>query len=325
MRRREFITVLGGAVVWPRAARAQQPKMPVIGYLSASSPVTRTHLVTAFGRGLRESGYVEGENVAIEYRWAQDKYDRLPDLAADLVRRHVAVIAATDTPSASAAKSITATLPIVFASGGDPVSEGLVASVNRPSGNLTGVSFMSSELGAKQLGLLHALLPRAVHVAVLVDPNWPITEAFLSGVQAAASTINKQIEVLSARTSSDIDTAFANFAQKPVDALLVGPSALANNRRVQLVTLASYHRVPAIYSWRESADAGGLLSYGPNITDAHRQVGAYAGRILNGQKPADLPVMQSAKFEFVINLNTAKAFGINIPPEVLAVADEAIE
>jgi putative tryptophan/tyrosine transport system substrate-binding protein len=325
MRRREFITVLGGAVVWPRAARAQQPKMPVIGYLSASSPVTRTHLVTAFGRGLRESGYVEGENVAIEYRWAQDKYDRLPDLAADLVRRHVAVIAATDTPSASAAKSITATLPIVFASGGDPVSEGLVASVNRPSGNLTGVSFMSSELGAKQLGLLHALLPRAVHVAVLVDPNWPITEAFLSGVQAAASTINKQIEVLSARTSSDIDTAFANFAQKPVDALLVGPSALANNRRVQLVTLASYHRVPAIYSWRESADAGGLLSYGPNITDAHRQVGAYAGRILKGQKPADLPVMQSAKFEFVINLNTAKAFGINIPPEVLAVADAAIE
>jgi putative tryptophan/tyrosine transport system substrate-binding protein len=325
MRRREFITVLGGAVVWPRAARAQQPKMPVIGYLSTSSPVTRTHLVTAFGRGLRESGYVEGENVAIEYRWAQDKYDRLPDLAADLVRRHVAVIAATDTPSASAAKSITATLPIVFASGGDPVSEGLVASVNRPSGNLTGVSFMSSELGAKQLGLLHALLPRAVHVAVLVDPNWPITEAFLSGVQAAASTINKQIEVLSARTSSDIDTAFANFAQKPVDALLVGPSALANNRRVQLVTLASYHRVPAIYSWRESADAGGLLSYGPNITDAHRQVGAYAGRILKGQKPADLPVMQSAKFEFVINLNTAKAFGINIPPEVLAVADAAIE
>jgi len=257
--------------------------MPVIGYLSASSPASRVHLLTAFWRGIRESGYVEGENVAIEYRWAQDQYDRLPNLAADLVRRHVVVIAATDTPSAIAANAATTTLPIVFASGGDPVSEGLVASLNRPGGNITGVGFMASELGAKQLGLLHTLLPGAVRIA------------------------------------------YMNLAQKPVDALLVGPSALANNRRVQLVTLAAYHRVLAIYSFREFADAGGLMSYGASITDAHRQVGVYTGRILKGQKPADLPVLQSAKFEFVINLNTAKAFGLTIPANMLATADEVIE
>jgi putative ABC transport system substrate-binding protein len=281
--------------------------------------------LTAFSRGLRESGYVEGENVAIEYRWAQDQYDRLPNLAADLVRRHVLVIAATDTPSAIAAKAATTALPIVFASGGDPVGEGLVASLNRPSGNLTGVVFMASELGAKQLGLLHTLLPGAVRISVLVDPNWPVTDAFLSDVRRAASTMKKEIEVIFVSTGSEIDAAFTNLAQKPVDALLVGPSALANNRRVQLVTLAAYHKVPAIYSFRESAEAGGLMSYGASITDAHRQVGVYTGRILKGQKPADLPVVQSAKFEYVINLNTARAFGLNIPPEVLATADEVIE
>jgi len=299
--------------------------MPVIGYLSASSPASRVHLLTAFWRGIRESGYVEGENVAIEYRWAQDQYDRLPNLAADLVRRHVVVIAATDTPSAIAAKAATTTLPIVFASGGDPVGEGLVASLNRPNGNVTGVGFMASELGAKQLGLLHTLLPGAVRIAVLVDPSWPVTEAFLSDVRRAASTMKKEIEVLFVSTGSDIDAVYTNLAQKPVDALLVGPSALANNRRVQLVTLAAYHRVLAIYSFREFADAGGLMSYGASITDAHRQVGVYTGRILKGQKPADLPVLQSAKFEFVINLNTARAFGLTIPANMLATADEVIE
>jgi len=326
MRRRDFIKATVGTVIaWPVAAHADQSAMPVIGYLGSSSPAYRGHLLTAFWRGLRDSGYVEGENVAIEYRWAQDQYDRLPDLAADLIRRHVLVIAATDTPSAIAAKAATTTLPIVFASGGDPVKEGLVASLNRPSGNLTGVVFMASELGAKQFELLQKLLPGAARFAVLVDPTFPVTEPFLADVRAAASAMKKEIEVLIASTGRDIDAAFTNLAQTPVDALLVGPSLLTNNRRVQLITLAAYHKVPAIYSFRESAEAGGLMSYGANLSDAHRQVGVYTGRILKGQKPADLPVVQSAKFEYVINLNTARAFGLNIPPEVLATADEVIE
>jgi len=326
MRRRDFIKATVGTVIaWPVAAHADESAMPVIGYLGSSSPAYRGHLLTAFWRGLRDSGYVEGENVAIEYRWAQDQYDRLPDLAADLIRRHVLVIAATDTPSAIAAKAATTTLPIVFASGGDPVKEGLVASLNRPSGNLTGVVFMASELGAKQFELLQKLLPGAARFAVLVDPTFPVTEPFLADVRAAASAMKKEIEVLIASTGRDIDAAFTNLAQTPVDALLVGPSLLTNNRRVQLITLAAYHKVPAIYSFRESAEAGGLMSYGANLSDAHRQVGVYTGRILKGQKPADLPVVQSAKFEYVINLNTARAFGLNIPPEVLATADEVIE
>ena len=326
MRRRDFIKAIVGAVTaWPVAARTEQSAVPVIGYLGGSSPAYRGHLLTAFWRGLRESGYVEGENVTIEYRWAQDHYDRLPDLAADLIRRHVLVIAATDTPSAIAAKAATTTLPIVFASGADPVKEGLVASLNRPSGNLTGVAFMASEIGAKQLGLLQRLLPGTVRFGVLADPTFPVTEAFLADVRAAASTMKKEIEVLFVSTGRDIDAVFANLAQKPVDALLVGPSLLTSNRRVQLITLAAYHKVPAIYYFRESAEAGGLMSYGASITDAHHQVGVYTGRILKGQKPADLPVVQSAKFEFVINLNTARAFGLNIPPEVLATADEVIE
>jgi putative ABC transport system substrate-binding protein len=326
MRRREFITLLGGgAAIWPLTAHAQQSAMPVIGYLGSSSPAYRGHLLSAFWRGIRESGYVEGENVTIEYRWAQDQYDRLPDLAADLIRRHVLVIAAPDTPSAIAAKAATTTLPIVFATGVDPVKEGLVTSLNRPSSNITGVGFMSGELGAKQLGLLQRLLPGAARFAVLADPTFPVTEAFLSDVRAAASNMKKEIEVVFASTGRDIDAVFANLAQRPFDALLVGPSLLTNNRRVQLVTLAAYHKVPAIYSFRESAEAGGLMSYGASLTDAHRQVGVYTGRILKGQKPADLPVVQSAKFEFVINLNTARAFGLNIPPEVVATADEVIE
>jgi ABC-type uncharacterized transport system substrate-binding protein len=263
--------------------------------------------------------------VAIEYRWAQDQYDRLPDLAADLVRRHVTVIAAHDTPSAIAAKAATTTIPIVYVSGGDPVKLGLVASFNRPGGNVTGVSFMGAELGAKQLGLLHELLPGAVRIAVLIDPKFPISESFVADVQAAASAISKQIEFLYASTGRDIDTVFAGLAQKPVDALLVGPSPLFNSRRVQLVALVAYHRVPAIYSLREFAEAGGLMSYGTSYTDAYRQVGIYAGRILKGEKPGDLPVMRSTKFEFVINLNTAKAFGLTVPQSLLVAADEVIE
>jgi putative ABC transport system substrate-binding protein len=330
VRRREFITLLGGAaaaqsLLWPLAGRAQQPATPVIGFLSASSPTGRAYLVSAFRQGAAKSGYVDGQNVAIEYRWAQDQYDRLPDLVADLVRRRVSVIAATDTASAIAAKAANTTIPIVFATAVDPVRGGLVASLNRPGGNVTGVTFLVNELGAKQLGLLHDLRPGAVRVALLVDPIWPVTEHFVSDVQAGASAIGKQVEILHASTGRDIDTVFAGLAQKPVDALFVGPSALANNRRVQLVTLAAYHRVFAIYPLREYAEAGGLMSYGASITEAHRQVGLYAGRILKGEKPADLPVMQATKFEFVINLNTANAFGLSFPPGLLAIADEVIE
>ena len=325
MRRRAFITLLGGAAAgWPLAAHAQQP-MPVVGFLSSSAPVDRARYLTAFRQGLREPGYLEGQNVAIEYRWAQDQADRLPDLAADLVRRQVTVIAAHDISSAVVAKAATAAIPIVFVSGGDPVKLGLVASLNRPGGNVTGVTFVNAELGAKQLGLLHELQPGAVRVAVLVDPNYPLTEFFVSDVQAAASSIKKQIEVLEAPTGRDIDMAFARLAQKPTDALLVAPSPLLNNRRVQVVTLAAYRRVPAIYSWREAAEVGGLMSYGTSLSDAYRQAGVYIGRILKGEKPADLPVMQSTKFEFVINLNTARAFGLSFPPGLLAIADEVIE
>jgi putative ABC transport system substrate-binding protein len=279
----------------------------------------------AFRQGIRETGYVEGQNVAIEYRWAQDQYDRLPDLAADLVRSQVTVIAAHDTPSAIVAKAATTTIPIVFASGGDPVKLGLVASLNRPGGNVTGITFILAELGAKHLGLLHELQPGAVRVGVLVDPNFPLTESFVADVRAAASSIRKQIEVLEAPTGRDIDMAFARLAQKPTDALLVAPSPFLNNRRVQLVTLAAYHRVPAIYPQREAAEAGGLMSYGTSLSDAYRQAGVYTGRILKGEKPVDLPVIQSSKFEFVINLNTAKAIGLEIPSSVLARADEVIE
>jgi len=326
VRRREFITLLGGAAVaWPLAASAQQPAIPVIGSLSSSgSPADRARFLTAFRQGLRDPGYVEGQNVAIEYRWAQDQADRLPDLAADLVRRQVTVIVA-DTPSSIVAKAATTTIPIVFTSGGDPVKLGLVASLNRPGGNVTGVTFVTAELGAKQLGLLHELQPGAVRVGVLVDPNFAPTQSFVSDVQAAALSIGKQIEVVEAPTGRDIDTAFARLAQKSIDALLVGPGPLLVNRRLQLATLAAYHRMPAIYLVREFAEAGGLMSYGTSITDAYRQAGVYTGRILKGEKPADLPVIQSSKFEFVINLNTARAFGLSFPPGLLAIADEVIE
>jgi putative ABC transport system substrate-binding protein len=325
VKRRDFITLIGSTAAWPLAARAQQTAMPVIGILNSTSPADRAHLLTAFQQGVRETGYVEGQNVVIEYRWAQDQYDRLPDLAADLVRRQVTLIAAHDTTSAIAAKAANTTIPIVFATGGDPVKLGLVASLNRPDGNVTGVTFLIATLAAKQLGLLHELLPGAVRIAVLTDPKFPVTESFVADVRVAASAISKQIEFLYASSGSDFDTLSANLAQKPVDALLVGPGPLLNNRRVQLVTLAAYHRVPAIYSQREIAEVGGLMSYGASLTDAYRQAGVYAGRILKGEKPADLPVMQSTKFEFVLNLNTAKVFGLSVPPGLLAIVDEVIE
>ncbi|OLB77606.1 MAG: hypothetical protein AUI16_05840 [Alphaproteobacteria bacterium 13_2_20CM_2_64_7] len=326
MERRKFLGTLGGAAAaWPLTAGAQQSGMPVIGFLGSSSAADRTRLVTAFRQGIRESGYVEGQNVAIEYRWAQDQYDRLPDLAADLVRRQVTVIAAHDTLSAIAAKSATTTIPIVFVTGGDPIQDDLVTSLNRPGGNVTGVSFIAVELGAKQLGLLHELRPGTARIGVLVDPKWPLTERFVSEVRASASAVGQQIEVLHVSTGREIDTAFASLARNPVDALLVGPSPLIYNRRVQLVTLAAYHRLPAIYGLREYAEAGGLISYGTSIAEANRLAGIYVGRVLKGAKPADLPVMQSTKFEFVINLNTAKAFNLSFPPGLLAIADEVIE
>ena len=326
MRRREFITLLGGtATAWPLAARAQQPaKLPTIGYLRSSSPANQTSLTTAFRQGVRESGCVEGKSVAIEYSWADNQYDRLPNLAADLVHRQVAVIAAADSPSTVAAKAATTTIPIVFMSGGDPVRLGFVASLNQPGGNVTGVTFLVATLAAKLLGLLRDLLPQAARIAVLTDPNMPITESFVSDAMAAAAAIGKQIEVFNASTGHDIDAAFARLAQA-VDALVVGPAVLFTTRRVQLVTLAAYHRVPAIYPFREYAEAGGLMSYGASFVEAHRQAGIYAGRIIKGEKPADLPVMQSTKFEFVINLNSARAFGLSFPPGLLSIADEVIE
>ena len=303
MKRRAFITLLGGAAAaWPLAARGQQARMPVLGFLGSASEADYKTTTAAVRRGLSEAGYVEKQNLLIDYRWANFQYDRLPALAAELVKRPVDAIFTTGSVvSALAAKAATASIPIVFANGSDPVEYGLVASLNRPGGNVTGVTLNSTELGTKLLGLLIELLPGAARIAVLVDPNFPNTEPFVSSVRAAALVTRKQIEVLDASTARDIDTAFASLAQKPVDALLVGPTPLFNNRRVQLVTLAAYHRVPGIHFQREAAEAGFLMSYGTSHTDAYRQAGVYTGRILKGEKPADLPVMQSIKFEFVIN------------------------
>ena len=327
LKRRDFVTLLAGAAAaMPFAARAQQPAMPVIGFLrSALIPEPEaTHRVTAFHQGMKETGYVEGQNVAIEYRSDEGQTDQLPLLVADLLRRQVALIIG-NTPSTLAAKAATTTVPIVFVTGADPVRAGLVASLNRPGGNVTGISLISVELGSKRLGLLRELRPGAARIAVLVDPNFPLTEFFVSDVQAAASSITKQIEVLEAPTGRDIDTVFARLAQKPTDALLVGPSPLLNNRRVQIVTLAARHRIPAIYVQRDFVEAGGLMSYAPSIPDAYRQAGIYAGRILKGEKPGDLPVMLPTKFEFVINLKTAKALGLEVPDRLLIAADEVIE
>ena len=326
MRRRDFIALLGGAAAWPLAARAQPTAVPIVGYVHPDSPQSIAGLLAAFREGLSETGYVEGQNVAIEYRWAENDLSRIPELVADLVRRRVAVIATPGSSVAAlAAKAATTTIPIVFSLGLDPVQLGLVASLSRPGGNITGVNSVSNELMTKRLGLLHELLPTATHFAVLVNPKNPTAESLKKDMETAAAALGAQIEFFTAGTGVDIDAAFASLVQRRPDALLVHPDNLFINRRVHLTMLAARHAVPAIYPLRPDAEAGGLMSYGTKLADAHRQAGVYTGRILKGAKPADLPVVQPTKFEFVINLQTAKTIGLTVPETLLARADEVIE
>ena len=324
MRRREFITLIGGAATWPIAARAQQP--PVVGFLHAGSPEPNVKLVVAFRKGLSEAGYVEGRNVTVEYRWAAGRNDRLPDLAADLVRQKVAVIATPGTTQAAlAAKAATTTIPIVFSTGADPVALGLVGSFNRPGGNVTGIVNTSAQLAGKRLGLLRELVPRTTRFAVLVTRSGPLTQDTLKDLHAEAPQFGLPVEILYADTTGEIDAAMAQLAENSGGSLMVGPDALFTNLRAQIVALAAQHAVPAVYSVREFAEAGGLLSYGPNFVSTYEQVGAYVGRILKGEKPSDLPVMQASKFELVLNLKAARALGVDVPDKLLALADEVIE
>jgi putative ABC transport system substrate-binding protein len=326
MRRREFIVGLGSAAAWPLATRAQQTAMPLIGYLGPESANDEYKNSTVpFFRGLKETGYADGQNVAIEYRWAENQYDRLPELAADLVRRRVAVIVASGTPAALAAKKATTTTPIVFTTGGDPVALGLVASLNRPGGNVTGSAVLDSELAPKRLQLVHEMLPNAARFGVLADPAFPTTQSTIAGQQAAARMLGLQLIIQYARTDSDLETAFATFSQQHVGGVLVSNSGLYNRRTEQLAALAARHALPAIFPFREYALASGLMSYGSSLGYTMQQVGIYTGRILKGEKPANLPVVQPTKFELIINLKTAKALGLTIPETLLATADEVIQ
>jgi putative ABC transport system substrate-binding protein len=327
MRRRDFLTLLGGATAWPLATRAQQPAMPVVGFLNAGSPEASSRNVAGFRKGLNESGYVEGQNVTVEYHWLDGHYDRLPALVTDLVRRRVAVIATPGTaPAALTAKAATTTIPIVFGVGEDPVRLGLVASLARPGGNATGINFFAQEVVAKRLGLLHDLVPKAVRVAVIVNPaNATNAETTLPSVKEAAPAIGLQTQIVGATTIGEIDGAFATLARERPDALFVASNQFFFSRRVQFATLTARDKIPATYSNREYVAAGGLMSYGTNTVERYRQVGLYVGRILKGEKPADLPVQQATKVELVINLQTARALGIEVPPGLLATADEVIE
>jgi putative ABC transport system substrate-binding protein len=327
LRRREFVALLGGAAAaWPLAARSQQPAMPVIGFVSSRSLDGSARHAAAFTKGLSEGGYVEGQNVFVEYHWLGGQNDRLPSLMADLARRRVAVIATAGDPPTLAAKAATETISIAFGVSGDPVGLGLIASLARPGGNATGINFFTSEVLAKRLGLLHELVPKAVRVALLVNPtNTASAEPTLRNVPEAARAIGLQIRVLKASTSADIEAAFATIAIERPDALFVAPDGFFNARRVQLATLAAHHRIPAAYPTREVVEIGGLMSYGTDLLDMYRQVGVYTGRILKGANPANLPVVQSTKFEFVINLQTARALGLEVPPHLQQLADEVIE
>jgi ABC-type uncharacterized transport system substrate-binding protein len=326
--RRKFLATLGGAAAaWPLAARAQQPAMPVIGYLGSGSLEASTPYLIAFRKGLSDSGFVEGRNVAIEYHWAEGHYERMPEVAADLVSRKVAVIATPgNLPGTRAAKAATSTIPIVFGVAEDPVKAGLVASLNRPAGNATGINFFTGELLAKRLALLHELIPSAKRVAVFINPSDPPrAEVLRSDVQAAASDIGVQLQILDPSTSRGIDAAFAELVREGAEALFVGPDGFYNSRRVQLANMAAHHSIPTVFAVREYVEAGGLMSYGSNLTDALRQAGAYTGRILKGAKPADLPVVQASKFELVINHQTARMLGLTVPDKLLVAADEVIE
>jgi putative ABC transport system substrate-binding protein len=325
MKRREFILALGGAAAWPLGARAQQPAMPAIGFLGGSSLTERRPLLAAFRQALTEAGFVEGQNVAIEYRWAEGQYDHLPALAAELVRRHVALVVAGDGPSALAAKAATTTIPIVFSTGIDPVQVGLVTSLNRPGGNLTGVNMVAGPLPAKQLGLLHDLVPAAGTIAVLINPNNANAERDAATVQDAARAIGVQILVTRAVVETDFENVFAILARERAGALLINSDVFFTSRRDQIVALAARQALPLMSAWREFPVAGGLISYGPSLSAAYRQIGLYTGKILKGAKPADLPVVQPTAFELVINLKTAKMLGLNVPLHLQQLADEVIE